>query len=423
MKYPKTVFCVFFVLIISGCVQQSNPPENVSVISGIGKEYDSISAPLIIDGKIVYEAISRDRGIFIVKGDKEVKEEGIVSSLFKVDGKLGYIVNKGNKQLVVYDGLRGKEYLTILSGLFEPSPTEIDGKICYTVSDGNKNFIVCGIQEIGKEYDSARSPIDINGKLAYIAEKDNKTLIVYDNQVIREYDHDYVSWRGLYRIESLMEINGKLAYLVEKYPYSSRYYLVYDGKDIGNEYYSIEEPLGIDGKLAYVAWKNDTSSFVIFDGQELGTEYDGIINISEIDGKLAYVALKRMPFKKFVVYDGQQIGNYEDIDRDSLIEINGKLAFRAERDTENFIVYDGKEFGNEYNLIEKPFSLNGKLAFFVLECVSSGMHGTCYEKFFVYDGKEIGKDYEYVHYPIGVGGKIVYVAVLKNGKNAMVVEG
>ena len=157
-------------------------------------------------------------------------------------------------------------------------------------------------------------------------------------------------------IRGLVEVNGKLAFHVEE---GGKYFIVYDGKEIGKRYDFAGFPVEVNGKLAYVAKEGD-KSFIVYDGKE-GKKYGEIILPREVNGKLAYMAREEKSWSK----------------------VNGKIIYRF---NPTFIVYDGKEIGKKYSEALYPTGINGKLAYVAKE---GG------KEFIVYDGKE-GKRYDKV---------------------------
>jgi hypothetical protein len=68
-----------------------------------------------------------------------------------------------------------------------------------------------------------------------------------------------------------------------------------------------------------------------------------------------------------MVYDGRATeadGSYEQISY--IVYVNGKQAYKAEKDGRQYLVYDGKEIGG-YEMIRHYFELKGKLAFIAMK--------------------------------------------------------
>ncbi len=219
-----------------------------------------------------------------------------------------------------------------------------------------------------------------------------------------------------------MKVGEKLAFLSIK---DRKSFIVFDGIELGKEYYSVGEPINIGGTLAFMGQKvsgNDVSWYGNFGGKEI-TEENGRfffdsqddVKTAVVNGKLAYVAQTDETW--YVVYDGVPVGKkYERSSHPK--SINGKLAYSASRDNKGFIVYDGVEIGKEYDNAGDQTEVNGKLAYFAVQ-------GTKY--FVVYDGRKYGKEYNkdeilfVSNTPKDVGSKLAYEAYDIKAKKRLVV--
>ena len=256
--------------------------------------------------------------------------------------------------------------------------------------------------KFGDEYDTIflSTIFVLNGKLAYEVQDKGDSYIVYDGKEIgREYDS----------VQSVVKIGEKLAFLAIK---DRRSFIVYDGVELGKEYQSVQEPMNIGGDLGYRAQRyinGVVSWYGVYKGKEITEEYGTFSfdplsadQLAVVDGKLAYVAQKGQSW--FVVYDGAPVG--EKYGRSSLPKnINGKLAYTAITGEKVYVVYDGKEIGKEYDSAGDPTELNGKLAYFAQQGKNF---------FVVYDGKKYGKEYDkdamrfISKTPKAIGGKLAY---------------
>lgn len=283
------------------------------------------------------------------------------------------------------------------------------------------NFIEIGNTQ--NKYISAKNPLWINGKLAYVlADREaipgtEKYYMVYDGKVIGK---DY------YTINRPFSLNNKLGYIASNN--DKKNVLVYDGIEYDGKVYdtNLSNPLPVDinGKLAYLASK-DNEYFIVYDGKEVSKKYRNISQMASVDGKLAYAAITMTGIKNTkvsvsVVYDGNEIGkNYEWVS--ILSDVNGKVAYVATKNSKTFVVYDGKEIKNDYSQIKNLTGINGKLAYLA----SKNSKWVA-----VYDGVEISKEYDEVFcmydstYPclLDVKGKAAYIGI-KNKKYFVVYDG
>jgi hypothetical protein len=221
----------------------------------LGKQYDEITIPEEINGKLTYMA-NKDGKNFIVYGGEEIgKEYDRADYPIEVNGKLSYFAKKDKKTFVVYDGKKiGNEY----SGdYFVQSPKEIDGKLAYKIGlfGAIKSFVVYDGKEYGKEYDSIDGDLmSVNDKLLYKVKKDGKNFTVYDGKEIgKQYDG----------ISNIVSVNGKLAYLTAK---NDNFYINYDGTEYEfsfKEYSNLGSLVVLKGKLAFSIEKDNKSFFML----------------------------------------------------------------------------------------------------------------------------------------------------------------
>jgi len=250
-----------------------------------GTEYSFANGAAIVNGKIAYWANQGLGGEQIVVYDgQEIEVEHRIINIFEFDDKLAYeVVDGKNKTFYFVDGKEfGKEY----DGVF--GLIDIGGKPAYTAKKDDQTFIVYDGQELKNEYDSVGTPIDIGGNLAHKAKKDGQNFIVYDGQEFgKEYD----------QIREILEFNNKLAFVALD---DNKIFIVYDGKKVentegeffnGSNYFRIDNPIWVDGKIAFISGFNETtggyaSVYVNYGGQKVGEEFKEITSIVSVDGKL-----------------------------------------------------------------------------------------------------------------------------------------
>jgi hypothetical protein len=250
---------------------------------------------------------------------------------------------------------------------------------------------------------------------------------VYDGQ---EIGKDYFS------IWSPGEYDKKPIYIAEKLGKSV---LVYDGNEISNASYDYVFSYSIiNGKIAYLASKagetytalkinpqtsesrrdippEGIKSVMVYEGLEVGREYDTIGFPMEIGGKPAYIALK--DGKKFTVFGSLEGTKYDEMGEPAIVD--GKPAYIAQKAGKSFVVYDGREM-KAYDRID-IFSLkniDGKLCYRAAD--SSTKKG---KYFIVYDATEIGKDYDNVLSFAASSGKQAYVADRKTVRSVVYAGG
>ena len=434
------------VLVISGCVSYSEFVEMAKNDPSI-KEFlqDHPNTQVSVEH---YTANQTERIIGNIRND--CKNSSIeVSEYYKViitdtDGLLKSVawIKPGNKYPICayrevgqgsFNELFGKKFSVIGDGYDAAfSPFVLNGNLAYVASEitqvevsggyteNRKNFIVYDDQEIGKQYDTVLSYLTnqnniiatIDGKLAYFATKGNNIYLVYGNE-------EGVIGTKANRTNpiEIKEINGKLVYV-----YSDlKSHIVYDGQEVGSEYASVNSPVEINGKLAYVATE-DNRTFIVYDGQEIGKQYGKAHTPVNVNGKLAYIAeedceVKEMRGystlscnKSFIVFNGQELGKEYDYVA-SPMEVNGKLLYKAKLGDKIFFVYNGQEVGKEYEFVDYAMDINGKLAY-VAGRMTPALVGNArtQEMFVIYDGKVLGNYYFEVDGMVSVNGKIAFLA-------------
>jgi len=302
----------------------------------IGKEYDSVSSPTVIDNKLAYIAVKNRKKFIVYDGVEIGKDYGSVSSIVGINNKLSYIATKkeGSSEsnfYAIYDGsdLNGGKY-DYVSGLREVNkkPLFIGEKSIVAKSEAGEKAIVYDGLSIGKGHVDFSFITAVNNKIAYIAEKNGKKFIVYDGKEIgKEYDS----------VNALTEVNGKVSYIAEK---NGKKFIVYDGKEIGKEYNGTINypPIMVDGKLIYEV-SNNGHTFIVSDGKEICKEYDKCSIAGKIKEKLVYIGNKNN--KSYLVRDGIEYdlgGKYDMLF--NFTEIDGKVSFIAIQNKKSFIVME-----------------------------------------------------------------------------------
>ncbi len=185
--------------------------------------------------------------------------------------------------------------------------------------------------------------------------------------------------------------------------------IFYDGKEIGKEYSGVDDPVDINGEIAFTAITKNKKLIIVYRDKEYGEEYDTVGSAANISGKLTYLAAKNSTY--FIISDGKKI--VSDASYYGFAEVDGKLAYVSNT---KGLVYDGKEYGKEYDGANRPVSLNKKLAYTAIELKDK-------KTFFVYDGKEYGKEYGFAINPFWLNGKLGFVAATQEKGYFIVYDG
>jgi hypothetical protein len=257
---------------------------------------------------------------------------------------------------------------------------------------------------------SVEDMAEVNRKLAVEGEKNGKDFIVYDGERYGESVH--------IQTPSVTEINGKLAYIGSPQGEVGNFLRVGDKKIDAEEGREIYNPVGIDGKIAYLSKPQsptDTAPYIIYGGEKIGTEFnknrDPMLKYAvvhkpvNINGKIAY-RVENTDNKEFLVYDGKKSEKYNLIA--FLQSIGGRITYLAETEDSSFIKWVDKKIGQNYDRISNVFELRGKPAFLTLK------EG---EIKIIHNGKE--KNLEYGGLTSStytdIGGKLTYRAGEDNG--------
>jgi len=131
--------------------------------------------------------VERGRKELVVVDGVEGKEYDKVKDppIFCPDSKRGaYVAERGRKSLVVVDGVEGKQYDDILFPIFSPDSK----RVAYVAKRGGKSLVVVDGVE-GKEYDEIGGPdFSPDSKhLAYVAARGPKQFVVVDGVEGQEY--------------------------------------------------------------------------------------------------------------------------------------------------------------------------------------------------------------------------------------------
>ena len=140
--------------------------------------------------RLAYAAQRGGMQLVVVDGveGKEYDGIGVGTLLFSADSKrVAYVAGRGGKLLVVVDGVEGKEFDGIGKGTLVFSPDS--QRVAYVASRGGMQLVVADGVE-GKEYDGAANPVfsPDSKRVAYGAQRGGKRLVVVDGVEGKECD-------------------------------------------------------------------------------------------------------------------------------------------------------------------------------------------------------------------------------------------
>jgi len=338
----------------------------------IGREYESAGGPRSIGGKLAYVAQNKSR-YFLVYDGVEGPRYDFIEPPIDVGGKPAYIASRGGRKYAVYDGKElGDKYDNLESFI-----ANINGVLCFAGKKDRRNYLVCNGREIGDSFDSVESPYaaEFDGKLLYIGVNGTMRYAIYDGKLMGEGYHSIYP--------PFNNVNGKLAFLAEDEINSSdgtlaeKYYIVYDGKETGKDYDSVEvlypgatapEKASFKeagGKIAYVGVREGLM-FIALDGTKVGDSYGRVRDLTVLNDKIAFIGTRDEGATNFVLYDGQEISQgFNEIF--SLREAGGRLVYIVwdPNQMKYFLVSGSQKVGEGFDGIEDNefYLVNGKILF------------------------------------------------------------
>lgn len=162
----------------------------------------------------------------------------------------------------------------------------------------------------------------------------------------------------------LLNVNNSIAYSTAQN--ESMFYVVNGTPQ--EKFRNIFQPTVVNGKLAYGAADKENNTFILFDREKIGEEYDLVTRTAEVDGKLAYVAYRNNT--GFVVYDGEKYGRFlgeelgEKYFRITHVEgIKGKPFFTGENKTHFFYYHGNKSIGPFKTAALNPVVIDSQIIF------------------------------------------------------------
>ena len=377
----------------------------------IGREYDDAYNPIEVNGKLAFIA-RRDGKAFVVDaGEKRLAEYEAITEIANIGSGLAFTAVKDRKSDVFFGNQK------ILTDQYSVSNLhEIEGQLTFNVrheKSDNAYTIYFGGEEVGKEYDFIiGEPVQINGKLAFLAQKQNEVFLVSNGE---KASNAYKN------ADTLISVNATYAFIATKPPtqpvqftgntteiarlLQGKSIVVYDGKELGEEYDGITHLFNFAEKLLYIAATKTGQYVLVLEGKEITREYDQIFAITDVNGRLAFAA--KLGVKTLIFYDNEKIDELTGTETLQVLQnAHGKLAYAVKKPDGFHVQLDGKKIG-VYEYI-RPLDENnwrfhevlGKLAF-------AARIGNKWA--LIYDGKEL-TSYDDIDELRVVGGKLTFTA-------------
>jgi len=302
---------LLFLLFLTAC-GASTSLEDFRIV---GEDYRDVEYYLVnADGKLAFIADRGSDKFLVMDGKEEPLPYPYHDELISIEDKLAYIAVDDDKKVAVFDGKKVDGGHKDVKDL-----TNVGGKLVFIARDEGPTFIVSDGKKLQTQYYSVSEPASVNNKLAFLADKaENDRLgnwrIVYDEQEHgAEYDvvdtpfdfggklAYYARKNGNYfvAIDSEERDWGRQPLRVgDKIAYPSRegddFYIVFGDQKLGKKGYRIDKAVAVGDKLAYETRHLGDSSdvYIMFDETKIKEPYDSTIAPADINGKLAFVAYK-----------------------------------------------------------------------------------------------------------------------------------
>ncbi len=256
------------------------------------------------------------------------------------------------------------------------------------------------LQALGEENPDNVSKKDID-RLLELAAKISKIVET------GESGYDAEMFTGEYRrgVEGGISIGGRIVFRAKE-SFQKSYIVMEDGKILGDDdrFDSIGNPFDVSGQVGFIAKIGEEEIVVMEDGTEFGEGegYGFIAGVKKIDGKIVFRALKNG--KDVIVTEGGSDLGRGYAELGIPVDLNGSIAFSAERNRTGFIYVEGSGligFEKGYRYVSSPTMIGDNVAFVA-------MKGRMDQLVATENGRELheGKGYRY-NGLFDVVGKIV----------------
>lgn len=236
--------------------------------------------------------------------------------------RVAMVLNVGNQQSVVVNGIELEPYDSIAPGSITFSPDS--QRLAYLASKDQKQFLVVD-GSAGKGYDSVPySDLTIlfspdNRHVAYVAKTGSKEVAVLDGNESKAYDQ--IVALAFNPADDAIAFWGKTG---------KQWFVVVDGKEVKSY--------------------DDIDVMYLYGGRVIGFSADG--------KHLAYRA--RAGGKEFLVVDGKEGKPYDELGLYTFAQDGSSVAYTARRQDKWFVVFNDQE-SQAYDLTDTPkFSPDGK---------------------------------------------------------------
>lgn len=153
-------------------------------------------------------------------------------------------------------------------------------------------------------------------------------------------------------------VDDELYYVVNR---NDSRYLFNDGEPVSDGYSTITSLRNIGGEWAMAVQESLMPQYIVRGGDAVGKQYYEAIFPAWVNGELAYKAVKGTD--NIIVHGGEEQEAYPEVGYP--IEADGKLAYRAQETNTEFIVHGDERVAENYSSVERVMSSEGQLTYIV----------------------------------------------------------
>jgi hypothetical protein len=153
-------------------------------------------------------------------------------------------------------------------------------------------------------------------------------------------------------------VEGELYYIVNR---NDSRHLFNDGKPVSDGYSTITSLRNIGGEWAMAVQESLMPQYIVRGGEAVGKQYYEAMYPAWVNGELAYKAVKDTD--NIIVHGGEEQEFYPEVGYP--MEAEGKLTYRAQETNTEFIVHGDERVAENYSSVERVMSSEGQLTYIV----------------------------------------------------------
>jgi hypothetical protein len=195
-------------------------------------------------------------------------------------------------------------------------------------------------------------------------------------------------------------VNGEIYYVLNR---NDSRYLFNDGEPVSEGYSTITSLRNIGGEWAMAVQESLMPQYIVKGGEKIGQDYYEAMYPAWVNGELAHKAVKGTD--NVIVHGGEEQKVYPEVGYP--IEAEGKLTYRVQQLNTEFIQHGDEKIASNYSSVERVMSSEDKLTYIIND------NG---ELKLIRDGEDLLKDNWQIHPDTTrwVGGHLAYVVTRAN---------